>query len=50
MGYHYNLCVEDCARGIILMDELAKKGKNNNDAMLEGKSHYPDLSKTKLLF
>ena len=50
MGYHYNLNIEECARGIILMDELAKKGKNNNDAMLDAKSYYPDLSKTKLLF
>ena len=32
------------------MDELAKKGKNNDDAMLDAKSHYPDLSKTTLLF
>jgi len=50
IGYHYNLCVEDCARGIILMDELAKNGDTNPDSMTNAKSYYPDLSKTKLLF
>jgi len=44
-GYHYNLCVEDCARGIILMDELAKNGSTNADSMDDAKSYYPDLSK-----
>lgn len=44
-GYHYNLCVEDCARGIILMDELAKGGQTNADSMTNAKLSYPDLSK-----
>jgi len=43
-GYHYNLCVEDCARGIILMDELAKNSDTNPDSMTNAKSSYPDLS------
>ena len=45
IGYHYNLCVEDCARGIILMDELAKSGDTNPDSMKNAKLEYPDLSK-----
>ena len=44
-GYHYNLSIEDCARGIILMDELAKNGKINPDSMQDSKEEYPDLSK-----
>ena len=44
-GYHYNLCVEDCARGIILMDELAKSGETNADSMTNAKSSYPNLTK-----
>jgi dTDP-4-amino-4,6-dideoxygalactose transaminase len=44
IGYHYNLCVEDCARGIILMDELAKNGDTNPDSMTNAKSYYPNLS------
>ena len=44
-GYHYNLSIEDCARGIIMMDELAKNGKINADSMTDAKLEYPDLSK-----
>lgn len=44
VGYHYNLSIEDCARGIILMDELAKSGKINADSMTDAKSSYPNLS------
>ena len=43
-GYHYNLCVEDCARGIILMDELAKNSDTNPDSITNAKSSYPNLS------
>jgi dTDP-4-amino-4,6-dideoxygalactose transaminase len=43
-GYHYNLSVEDCARGIILMDELSKNGYKNSDSMTDAKSEYPNLS------
>lgn len=49
MGYHYNLCVEDCARGIILMDEHAKGGDKNTDSITNAKASYPNLSKLNLL-
>ena len=42
--YHYNLSIEDCARGIIMMDELSKNGKINADSMTDAKLEYPDLS------
>jgi len=48
VGYHYNLSCEDCARGVLLMDFLAKEGSHNPDAMINCESQYPDLSKLKL--
>ena len=41
-GYHYNMIPEDCALGILLMDQLPK---NNGDVCSPAKSYYPDLSK-----
>jgi len=49
-GYHYNLCVEDCARGIILMDELSKSGDTNPDSIANAKTSYPNLSNIDLKF
>ena len=40
-GYHYNMIPEDCALGILLMDELPK---NNPDAKVNAVSGYPNLS------
>lgn len=45
IGYHYNLGFDDCARGILLMDELAKFGLYNNDVTDDTENFYPDLSK-----
>ena len=50
LGFHYNLSCEDCGRGILLMDDLAKQGQLNQDAMSDVYSYYPDLSKVKLTF
>lgn len=41
-GYHYNMIPEDCALGILLMDQLPE---NNGDVCSPAKSYYPDLSK-----
>ena len=41
-GYHYNMIPEDCALGILLMDQLPK---HNADRMCPAKAYYPDLSK-----
>ena len=40
-GYHYNLIPEDCALGIMLMDQLPK---HNPDAKENAYTGYPDLS------
>lgn len=48
IGYHYNLSCEDCARGILLMDELAENGPHNKDAADNVQDYYPDLSKLNL--
>jgi dTDP-4-amino-4,6-dideoxygalactose transaminase len=45
IGYHYNLSCEDCARGILLMDDLARTGLYNKDASEDIQDYYPDLSK-----
>ena len=50
IGYHYNLSIDDCARGIILMDELAKQGLHNKDAIETGKKAYPNLKDYKFNF
>jgi hypothetical protein len=50
LGFHYNLSCEDCARGILLMDDMAKQGSANPDAMNDCASYYPDLSKLNLTF
>ncbi len=49
LGFHYNLSIEDCGRGILLMDALAKNGKYNKDSFY-GSTCYPDLSKLKFNF
>lgn len=45
IGYHYNLSIEDCGRGVILMDELSKTGPHNKDTMEDCFLDYPDLRK-----
>ena len=50
LGYHYYLGVEDCARGIILMDEMAKNGPHNKDSTKSGKLDYPNLANLFLNF
>lgn len=49
-GYHYNLSCEDCARGILLMDEMAKQGPHNRDAFDDCLSYYEDLSQLDINF
>ena len=49
LGFHYNLSIEDCGRGILLMDSLAKVSRYNKDS-LDGSTSYPDLSKLKFNF
>lgn len=48
LGFHYNLSLDDCARGILLMDEHAKQGSVNADAM--DSRDYPDLKEISLNF
>jgi len=43
LGFHYNLSCEDCARGVLLMDDLARSGSHNPDAMSDVDDYYPDL-------
>ena len=50
LGYHYNLTSEDCARGILLMDELSQHGPNNPDAFDDCKKYYADMSLLDLTF
>lgn len=50
LGYHYNLSIEDCGRGILLMDELLSKSLHYPDSMKDCFTNYPDLSKKKLKF
>jgi len=42
-GYHYNMIPEDCALGILLLDQLPE---HNADLMSPAKEHYPNLSKS----
>jgi len=48
LGFHYNLSLDDCARGILLMDEHAKQGPVNNDTM--DSKDYPNLKELSLNF
>ena len=41
-AYHYNMIPEDCALGILLMDQLPER---NGDVLSPAKAYYPDLSK-----
>ena len=50
IGYHYNLSIEDCARGILLMDELAKFGPINKDSVDNCAVTYPNLKTVTLKF
>ena len=47
IGYHYNLSIEDCARGILLLDQITNI-TYNKDLFTDCKSYYPDLSKIKI--
>lgn len=47
IGYHYNLSIEDCARGILLLDQITNV-TYNKDLFTDCKSYYPDLSKIKI--
>ena len=48
LGFHYNLSLDDCARGILLMDEQSRQGKHNADAM--DSKDYPNLKEINLNF